>query len=254
MASKANKPKLIINGKRHDGRAFNELRPMKIEASILKNAEGSAYLEHGNNKIIAAVFGPREAMPRHMSNPEKAIIKCRYQMAPFSSLEEHGRSGPNRRAIEISKVIRETFENVVILEEFPGSQIDIFIEILQSDGGTRADGITAAAVALASAGIPMRDIVYGISAGRIDDHIVMDLDMLEDNYSDSDMPMAVSPRNNEILLMQMDGKMSKEQISEAMGMIFESGKMIGEIQRNALKEVYIKEEKKHARAGAGEGH
>ncbi|MCL5115025.1 MAG: exosome complex exonuclease Rrp41, partial [Candidatus Marsarchaeota archaeon] len=64
MASKANKPELIVNGKRLDGRGFRELRPIKIEAGILKNADGSAYLEWGNNKVLAAVYGPVEAQPK----------------------------------------------------------------------------------------------------------------------------------------------------------------------------------------------
>jgi len=53
------KPQLIINGKRTDGRAFDELREIKIEANVLKNAEGSAYIEWGNNKILAAVMGQK---------------------------------------------------------------------------------------------------------------------------------------------------------------------------------------------------
>ena len=122
MASTLNRPKLIVNGKRVDGRDFHHLRGIKIVASPLKNADGSAYIEWGNNKIMAAVYGPREAQPRHMANPSQAIIKCRYAMAPFSSLSEHGRTGPNRRAIEISKVIKEAFENVVVLTDFPGSR------------------------------------------------------------------------------------------------------------------------------------
>src|SRR5271169_337533 len=133
MADKANKPDLIVGGKRLDGRTSDELRPLKIEASVLNNADGSAYLEWGNNKVLAAVFGPKEALPKHMADPAKAIIKCKYSMAPFSSVGEHGRTGPNRRAIEISKVTREAFENVVFLSDFPGSEIDIFIEVLQSD-------------------------------------------------------------------------------------------------------------------------
>ncbi len=240
MASKANKPELIVNGKRIDGRGFKELRPLKIEASVLKNADGSAYLEWGNNKVLAAVYGPVEAQPKHMANPSRAIIKCRYAMAPFSSLSEHNRSGPNRRATEISKVTREVFENVVMLNEFPGSQINIFIEILQSDGGTRAAGITAAAVALASAGIHMKDLVYAVSVGKTDDQLILDMNMIEDNFSDSDMPVAVAPRNNSVLLLQMDGSYNKEEFSSAMEMIIEAGKTISKVQRDALKEVYKK--------------
>jgi exosome complex component RRP41 len=244
MASSLNKPKLVINGKRMDGRGFEELRPLKIVASPLKNADGSAYIEWGNNKVLAAVYGPREATPRHLANPTKAIIKCRYLMAPFSSLSEHGRSGPNRRATEISKVIKEVFENVVMVNDFPGSEIAIFIEVLQGDGGTRAAGITAASVALASAGIQMRDMPYALSVGRIDEHIALDFDMIEDNYSDSDMPIAVAPRNNEILLLQMDGGMTKEQMSKALKLVLDNGNAISDAQKTALKNAYSSESKK----------
>lgn len=238
--SSLNKPELVINGKRVDGRDFNELRKIKIVASPLANAKGSAYVEWGNNKVLAAVYGPREANPRHLASATRAVLKCRYSMAPFSSLSEHGRSGPNRRATEISKVIKEVFENVIMLNEYPGSQIDLYIEILQADGGTRTAGITAAAVALATSGIPMRDMVYAVSCGRIGDKMALDFNMIEDNYSDSDMPIAIAPRNGEVLLLQMDGDMTKEQISEGMDMVLEAGKTISELQREALKEAYAR--------------
>ena len=244
MASKADKPKLIINGKRTDGRDFDEIRDLKIIAAPLKNADGSAYIEWGNNKILAAVYGPKEATPRHLADSSKAIIKCRYSMAPFSSLSEHGRSGPNRRAIEISKVIKEVFENVVMLTDFPGSQINIFIEVLQGDGGTRAAGITAASVALASAGIHMKDLPYSVSVGRIDEHLALDFNMIEDNHSDSDMPIAVAPRNDEILLLQMDGGMTRKQMKDGIAMVLKAGKKISEIQKAALREAYASEAKK----------
>ncbi len=240
MASKLNKPQLIVNGKRLDGRAFNQLRPFKIQASVLKNADGSAYLEWGNNKVLAAVFGPKEVRPKHLMDPTKAIIKCKYSMAPFSSMGEHGRSGPNRRAIEISKVTKEAFENVVLVNEFPGSAIEIFIEILQSDGGTRAAGITAAAVALASAGIRMKDLIYAVSVGKADNELLLDLNMIEDNYSDSDMPMAISPRNKNLLLLQMDGEFTREETKRAMQMAIDAGAIITKAQQDALRETYGK--------------
>ncbi|MGC8699671.1 MAG: exosome complex exonuclease Rrp41, partial [Candidatus Micrarchaeia archaeon] len=236
----ANKPKLIVDGKRLDGRDFDELRPIKIEAGVLKNADGSAYLEWGKNKVFAAVYGPREALPKHTADPERAVIKCRYAMAPFSSLEEHGRSGPNRRAIEISKVTKEVFENVIMGENFPGTEISIFIEVVQSDGGTRAAGITAAAVALATSGIPMRDLPFAVSAGKIGDHVVIDLNKIEDNYSDADVPIAISPRTGEILLLQMDGSLTREEFKEAVAKVKKAGQVISKIQREALKAPYEK--------------
>ncbi len=245
MVAKTDKKELVKNGKRLDGRDFNELRKIKITASVLKNADGSAYIEWGNNKVLAAVYGPKEVMPKHLTDPSKAIIKCRYSMAPFSNVDDHGRSAPSRRSIEISKVIKEAFENVVLLGEFPGSEIDIFIEVLQGDGGTRAAGLTAASVALASAGIPMKDLIYAVSVGRIGEHVTMDFDMIEDNYSDSDMPIAVAPRNNDIVLLQMDGGLTRSQFAEAIQMAVDAGKTITEIQKNALRDVYAKVAEKY---------
>ncbi|MDE1869772.1 MAG: exosome complex exonuclease Rrp41 [Candidatus Micrarchaeota archaeon] len=238
MGSSANKPELVVNGKRLDGRAFDELRKIKIVAGGLKNAAGSAYVEWGNNKVLAAVYGPKEALPKHTQDPEKAVIKCRYSMAPFSSLEEHGRSGPNRRAIEISKVTKEVFEKVILLEDFPGSEIDIFVEILASDGGTRAAGITAAAVALATSGIPMTDLPYALSVGKAGEHLLLDLNKDEDNYSDADMPVAIGPRNNDVLLLQMDGTLTKEEFTKGMEMIKKGGEIVSKLQREALKQPY----------------
>jgi exosome complex component RRP41 len=232
------KPELIKNGKRLDGRMPDELRDIKIEVGPIKNAVGSAYIEWGNNKILAAVYGPKEALPKHVQDPERAIIKCRYTMAPFSSLEEHGRSGPNRRSTEISKVTREVFENVIMLEKYPGAEIDIFVEVLQGDGGTRAAGITAASVAVAASGIPMTDMPYGVSFGKVGDQIILDLNKIEDNYSDADMPIAISPRTGDILLLQMDGNLTKEDIKLGMQMVDKAGETIVKLQREALKKSY----------------
>ncbi|MEM3555840.1 MAG: exosome complex exonuclease Rrp41 [Candidatus Micrarchaeia archaeon] len=232
------KPKLLIDGKRIDGRALDELRPLKIQAGVLNKADGSAYVEWGNNRILAAVYGPRECIPRHDANPYRAVIHCRYLMAPFSTLDEHGRSGPNRRSIEISKVIKEVFENVVIAERFPKTAIDIFIEVLQADGGTRCAGITAAAVALADAGIPMKDLPCAVAVGKIENQIALDFGKLEDNYGDGDMPIAVAPRNNEILLLQMDGMFTKDELRKAVELALSAIPKINALQVEALKAHY----------------
>ncbi len=218
----------------------DQLRDIKIEVGTIRNAVGSAYIEWGNNKIVAAVYGPKEALPKHVQDPQRAIIKCRYTMAPFSSLEEHGRSGPNRRSTEISKVTKEVFENVIMLEKYPGAEIDIFIEVLQGDGGTMAAGITAAAVAVAASGIPMTDMPYAVSFGKVGEHVILDLNKIEDNYSDADMPIAISPRTGDILLLQMDGTLTKEDVQKGMAMVNKAGETIVKLQRDALKESYEK--------------
>src|SRR3990170_4618551 len=192
-------PERLIDeeGNRLDGRKFDELRPIKIEVGTLEKADGSAYIEQGKNKILAAVFGPREAHPRHLAMPDKALLRCRYHMAPFSTNTRKS-PAPSRREHELSKVTREALAPVLFLERFPRTSIDVFIEILQSDGGTRCAGIVAASLALADAGIPIRDLVTAVSAGKIDDQIVLDLDDIEDKAGQADLPVAMLPQSGSI--------------------------------------------------------
>jgi len=225
------------NGIRLDGRRFDELRPMKLEAGILKRADGSAYLEWGNNKILAAVYGPREAHPRHLQDPSKALVQCRYNMASFS-VTERKRPGPDRRSVEISKVISEAFESVIFAEQFPRTTIDIFIEVLQADAGTRCAGITAASVALADAGIPMRDLVSSCASGKIGGIVALDLTKEEDNYGEADMPLAMIPRTGEIVLLQMDGHFTLEEFEKAIELSTNAIKKIYEMQKDALRRRY----------------
>ena len=135
------------NGRRTDGRNPDELRQIKITVGVVKNADGSAFIEFGRNKIIAAVYGPREVHPKHMALPDRCILRCRYHMSPFST-DTRKNPAPSRREVEISKVMRESLEPALILEDYPRAAIDLFVEVLQADGGSRCAGITAASIAV----------------------------------------------------------------------------------------------------------
>ncbi|MEM0194912.1 MAG: exosome complex exonuclease Rrp41 [Thermoplasmatales archaeon] len=232
----------LINedGLRIDGRKFNELRPIRIEAGILNRADGSAYIEWGGNKILVAVYGPREAFPKHTQNPSKAVINARYNMAAFS-VDERKRPGPDRRAIEISKIVGEALEYAIFTEQFPRTSIDVYIEVLQADAGTRIAGLTAASVALVDAGIPMKDMVVGCAAGKIEGHVVLDLNKEEDNYGEADLPVAIIPRTQEMVLLQMDGHMTKDELKEALEMSKKAALYISNLQREALLAKYREE-------------
>jgi exosome complex component RRP41 len=231
--------KLIKNGKRLDNRKNDELRPIKIEAGVLHRAEGSCYLEWGGNKVLAAVYGPREAVPRHTQNPLRAIVNARYNMAAFS-VDDRKRPGPDRRSREISKVISEALENIILLEKFPRASIDVSIEILDAEAGTRCAGLTAAAVALVDAGIPMKDIPVACAAGKIDGEVVLDLGKEEDNFGDADLPIAIAPRTGEILLLQMDGHLTQKEFDKALDLAIKGCKTIAELQKKAILEKYQK--------------
>lgn len=235
---KADDIKLLSKkGKRIDGRKPDELRKIKIETGVLHRADGSCYLEWGGNKAIAAVYGPREAIPRHTQNPVKAIVNARYNMAAFS-VDDRKRPGPDRRSKEISKVTSEAYEKVIFTEGFPRASIDVNIEILEAAAGTRCAGLTAGGVALADAGIPMRDIPVACAAGKVEGKVVLDLCKEEDQFGDADLPIAISPRDDEILLLQMDGNLTTEEFDEALALAIKGCHTVSEIQKKALIDKY----------------
>ncbi|MEW6722862.1 MAG: exosome complex exonuclease Rrp41 [Candidatus Micrarchaeota archaeon] len=242
MASSVAKVPLIINGKRTDGRGAEDLRNLRIEVGVIPEADGSSYVEWGGNKIICGIYGPRECIPRHEASPYHALVKVRYMMSPFASLEEHSKSGPSRRSNELSKVIREAFENLIIAEKFPNTQIDVYIDVLQADGGTRTASVTAAAVALANAGIPIKDMVAAVAVGKAGDVLALDLNKVEDNFGQSDMPLAISRRDGKLLLVQMDGLLTREEIKEMVEMAARGCEKVSEVQADALKRFYEKGE------------
>jgi exosome complex component RRP41 len=225
------------DGTRIDGRTVEELRPIKIETDVLNRADGSAMIEWGGNKIMVAVYGPREAYPKHTQDINRAIVKARYNMAAFS-VDERKRPGPDRRSMEISKVISEALTSSIMVEKFPRAQIDVTIEVLQADAGTRIAGLTAASVAIAAAGIPMRDFVVGCTAGKVDGHIVLDLCKEEDNFGQADLPVAVLAKSGKVVLMQMDGDLSEDEFNQATDMIMRATKRINQLQREALTTKY----------------
>ena len=221
-------------GRRLDGRLPDEMRPVDIKVGVLSNADGSALVSYGKTKVIAAVYGPREPPQRYTLLPDRASLFVRYHMAPFST-EERKSPAPTRREIELSKVIREALEPVVLTELFPRTAIEVYVEVLQSDGGTRTASITAASVALADAGIPMRALVGGVAIGKVDNVVVLDLNEVEDNFGEADMPIAAAPDIGLITLFQLNGVMTMEEVQRGVDMALKAIEHIVEKEKEALR-------------------
>jgi exosome complex component RRP41 len=226
------------NGLRIDGRKADDLRPLKIRVGVLKNADGSAYIEWGKNKIFAAVYGPKECHPKHIAMADRAVLKCRYHMTPYS-VSDRKAPQPSRREIELSKVIRESLTPALILEEYPRTAIEIYIEVLTSDGGSRAASITAAAAALADAGITMRDLVVACAAGKAQDHLILDLCDEEDKEGQVDLPVAYMPNLDQVTLLQMDGYLTREEFEQAFNMAKEGCLKVYKVQRESVIDRYF---------------
>lgn len=227
--------------KRPDGRKFDEPRKIEAKVGVIKKADGSAYFKIGDTWAYAAVYGPRELHPRSKRDPKKGVLRCNYNMMPFSGMGERVRPGPNRRSREISMVTEKSLLPVVDLSEWPDAVVDVFIELPQTDAGSRCAGICAASMALAQAGIPMKEMVAAVSTGKVDDKIVIDLDYAEEAHGEgdvADIPVAMVPSTEEITLLQGDGRMTRKELEEALEMVKKPIKEIAKIQRKAIKDNY----------------
>ena len=221
------------NGKRMDGRGPADLREISIETGVVPVADGSCRMIWGTNEAIVSVYGPMEAHPRKIQRQDSAVLAVEYNMAPFSTTDRM-RPGFNRRSKEISKVTKDALESVVLLELYPRSKIQVNIEIISAEAGTRCVGLTAASVALADAGIPMTDLVVSVASGKINDIVVCDLNKEEDNYGEADLPMGILPNTGELVFLQMDGNLSQEEFKQAWDYNMDAASRVHEIMKRAL--------------------
>ena len=230
----------MVYEKRVDGRKFDELRPFEAKVGVVEKAAGSAMFKIGKTIAIAAVHGPRQLYPQVFQNPVKGVLRCNYNMMAFSGSGDRVRPGPSRRSKEISMVIEKALLPVLDLSDYPGSVVDVFVELIQTDAGTRCAGICAAAMALADAGIPMKDMVSAVSAGCVGGKIVLDLNKEEEDYEGhaTDIPVAFANRSGQVTLLQMDGLLSKDDLKKALELAKKGCEVIKEVQVKALKEKY----------------
>ena len=224
--------------KRADGRRFNEIRKMIAKVGVVPNADGSALFSFGDTVAIAAVYGPKKMHPQHLQNPEKGTLRYTYNMMSFS-VTDRIRPGPSRRSMEISKVSEWAIEPVLMIDKFPGTVVDVHVGILQANASTRCAGINAAALALAHAGIRMKDLVSSISIGKLDKQLVVDVSKHEEDYEEgegsTDIPITFTGEGK-MTHIQLDGKIGVKQLKEAVKLAREGCKEIYEVQKKALKE------------------
>ncbi|POY73937.1 hypothetical protein BMF94_2979 [Rhodotorula taiwanensis] len=150
---------------RLDGRQPAQVRPVYLQAGLVTGAAGSAYIEAGRTKLLCAVYGPKPTPPSAPFSP-KARLQVEVKFAPFASGQRRFVPGKDTEASALAVTLQQSLLPALLLETLPKSQIDLFLTVLESDGwdGDVSIGVTAASVALASAGISMRGLVTGCSA------------------------------------------------------------------------------------------
>ncbi|XP_075599147.1 exosome complex component RRP41 isoform X3 [Balearica regulorum gibbericeps] len=193
-------PELLSDeGYRADGRRPAELRKVRARMGVFAQADGSAYIEQGNTKALAVVYGPHE-----------------YSMATFSTGERRRRPHGDRQAGELALHLKQTFEAAILTRLYPRSQIDIYVQILQADGGNYCACVNAATLAVMDAGIPMRDYVCACSAGLAEDTPLADLSSPEEAAGGPRLVLALLPASGQIALLQLSARLHQERLEAAL--------------------------------------
>ena len=141
---------ISVEGYRQDGRKPDELRHFRVSFNVVPDADGSCYLEHGNCKLLATIYGPYEGESR--SNQEQAVITCDFSMTSYSVSERRVRTFGDMKSQKLQMAIQRVFQQAVITETYPKSQIDIYLKILQSDGNDYSPCVNATTLAFMNAG------------------------------------------------------------------------------------------------------
>ena len=221
---------------RTDGRAADELRPVRITPGFLPYAEGSVLIEMGNTRVVCAA-SLEDRVPPFLRNSGQGWLTAEYAMLPRATqtrtAREIGRGGPSGRTHEIQRLIGRSLRAVADMKALSERTITIDCDVLQADGGTRTAAITGAYVAFAlasqnllKAGKLSRSVitnqVAAVSVGIVSGVPLLDLKYDEDSRAEVDMNVVCTGDGRFIELQGTAERepFSREQMDElvALGM------------------------------------
>ncbi len=199
---------------RSDGRAHNQIRPLKITRGYLKNAEGSVLIEAGETKIICSA-SVEEKVPPFLKNTGEGWLTAEYSMIPRSVKARivRDRVRMTGRSYEIQRLIGRALRSCVNLKVIGERTIIIDCDVLQADGGTRTTAINGAFIALADAlhklkkdgvisQMPLENFIAATSVGKINNSFMIDLNYKEDSKADVDMNVVM---NDKVEFIEVQG-------------------------------------------------
>ena len=203
---------------RQDGRAYDELRPIKITTDFVKFPEGSCLIECGDTKVLCCA-SIEEKTPPHVAEGE-GWVTAEYSMLPRANRERSKRDISklklSPRSAEIQRLVGRSLRAAVDMKALGERTINIDCDVLQGDGGTRTASVTGGFVALALAcqwlvkegyigRMPIKHYVAGVSAGIVDDTAVLDLPYSEDSRAQVDLNCIMNEQG-EIIEIQGTGE------------------------------------------------
>ena len=203
---------------RQDGRAYDELRPIKITTDFVKFAEGSCLIECGDTKVLCCA-SVEEKTPPHVAEGE-GWVTAEYSMLPRANRERSKRDISklklSPRSTEIQRLVGRSLRAAVDMKALGERTINIDCDVLQGDGGTRTASVTGGFVALALAcrklveegylgATPIRHFATGVSAGIVDEQALLDLQYSEDSRAQVDLNCVMNELG-EIIELQGTGE------------------------------------------------
>lgn len=238
------------NFTRADGRATNELRPVRITRGFTSNPAGSVLVEFGNTRVMCTA-SVEEGVPRFKKDSGEGWLTAEYAMLPASTHERMPRESMKGkvkgRTQEISRLVGRALRAAVDLKELGENTVNIDCDVLQADGGTRTAAITGAYVALADAlavlqargvvpGQPLRAPVAAVSVGIIDGVPCLDLPYEEDSRADVDMNVAMTAEGRfvEIQGTGENAEFTREELNTLLDLAEGGLRELIEAQRAAL--------------------
>lgn len=245
---------------RHDGRAVQQLRPIKIETNVFKHPEGSVVISFGDTKVICSAT-LEDSVPPFLRGSESGWVTAEYSMLPRATNTRNRRESAkgklSGRTMEIQRLIGRSLRAVIDLEKLGERSIIVDCDVIQADGGTRTASITGGFVALrlavnkllASGELaedPIKEHLAAISVGMLPDGtIVTDLDYLEDSSATVDMNLVMT-ESGRFVEIQGTGEEATFNDDELNALILHGKAGIAELiayQKEALFEAVEIEEK-----------
>ncbi|KAH8738626.1 hypothetical protein FG386_000621 [Cryptosporidium ryanae] len=225
---------ISTHGFRQDGRRADEIRRMNctIYDHRYKGIDSCVFFEQGLTKLFVSVIGPTP-IP---GNNSGLNISCNFKIAPFSSQDRRRRTKNDKLCIENSMFISKTFSSVI--GEFNNkSQITINIMLVEGDGSVKSAAINATSIALALAGVNMKDLIVSATCGLFGKHIFHDLTQMEAEALKTNLLLAINSTDNEIYPVTIDinAKSDQEVVENLIQEAFVACKAASDRIRNFLK-------------------
>jgi len=250
-------------GRRAGGRRAEETRPCRMSAGTVPNAAGSAYIEQGSTKVLAVVYGPRQAGERAQREAAaEGILAVELGFAPFCS-RAFSREESEKRALLYTSALQRALESVVLLERYAKTAFDLHLLVLEDDGAVLTAALAAAALALADAAVELRDLAAGATVhlapglgpgGR--GQLWLDCDGAEERSLPEDsavLHLGLLPARGSVCLLHSSGPLPSAEFEQMVALAKGTAQAVGTEMRKCLERRVEEQAAKRPRLAGSNG-